>query len=189
VTLSSSEAEYVAFSELAKDIVFTTSLIEELMGKADLPSIAYEDNTGVIFMVNNHGVGQRTKHIDIRYRFVHELVRKNLLSVHYVKSKDNVADCLTKNLKEEDHKRHTSSLRHGRFGNGSREDVKEKDAKSKSGPTKKKTKNVTWDKSVKYHCREAKGTRRKSGYDEVLPRKTQLGKGKGPNVTKLTNRK
>ena len=58
-----------------------------------------EDNTGEIFILNNDQVGQRTKHIDIKWHHVRDMIKDGDLVATYVRSKDNLADIMTKNTK------------------------------------------------------------------------------------------
>jgi hypothetical protein len=70
VTLSSSEAEYVAMSEAEKEIRFVYYLFESLGISVKLPIIVRLDNIGAIFMAENASSGVRTRHIDTRYHFI-----------------------------------------------------------------------------------------------------------------------
>ena len=74
VALSSSETEYVALSEVAKEIKFVYQVLISMDFKVKLPIIVHVDNLGTIFMSENVSVSQRTNHFDIRYRFVQEFV-------------------------------------------------------------------------------------------------------------------
>ena len=49
-------------------------------------------------MAKNTAIGQRTKHVDIRYRFVNDMVLSKELSVEHIRSGDNPSDTMTKNL-------------------------------------------------------------------------------------------
>jgi hypothetical protein len=122
VALSSTEAEYIAFSECCQEAIFQTNLLEELLGEQK-PAIIYEDNTGAIFLVNNQTVGARTKHIDIRYHWIRDLIRDKRIEVRFIRSEDNVADCLTKNLPVGEFEKHAKSLRLNELS-AWREDVK-----------------------------------------------------------------
>ena len=42
---------------------------------------------------------QRSKHIDIRYHFLRDQVGKNMIKLEYCRSKDKIANILTKPLK------------------------------------------------------------------------------------------
>jgi hypothetical protein len=99
VALSSTEAEYMALSLCAQEVVFMQMLLDEIIG-CEKPGLIYEDNTGAIFLVKNSQVGQRTKHIDIRHHFLRDLWKSGQIEVVYVKSEDNIADLLTKNVPE-----------------------------------------------------------------------------------------
>ncbi|KAG6531346.1 hypothetical protein ZIOFF_005151 [Zingiber officinale] len=46
-------------------------------------------------------VGSLSKHIDIKYHFIRDLVRENEIAVNYCKSEDQVTDIFTKGLKME----------------------------------------------------------------------------------------
>ena len=61
VTLSSSEAEYVALSEAAKDIKFVYQLMGSIRIQIDLLIIVRVDNVGAIFMSENTSTSGRTK--------------------------------------------------------------------------------------------------------------------------------
>ena len=45
----------------------------------------------------------RTKHIDVKYHFIRDLVQENYLDIRYVLSEENYANVLTKNVSREIH--------------------------------------------------------------------------------------
>ena len=98
VTLSSLEAEYVALSEAAKDIKFIYQLLGRIGIQVKLPIVVRNNNVGAIFMSENALTSGHTKHLDIRYRFVNETVIEGFLKIVFVKTKENVADIITKNV-------------------------------------------------------------------------------------------
>jgi hypothetical protein len=57
VTLSSSEAEYVALSEAAKELKFVAQTLESIGIKAKYPITVFVDNVGAIFMAENVTAG------------------------------------------------------------------------------------------------------------------------------------
>ncbi len=57
------------------------------------------DNNGAIFRAENLHVEQRTKHVNICWRFVNEFVEDSFWKVIFGRSEDNDADIFTKNLK------------------------------------------------------------------------------------------
>ena len=101
ITLSSLEAEYVVLSEAAKEIKFVYQLLLSIGIQVKLPIIVRVDNVGAIFMSENTSTSGRTKHIDIRYQYVNEMILDGFLKVLFVKTSENVADVFTKNVRSE----------------------------------------------------------------------------------------
>jgi hypothetical protein len=64
VTLSSTEAEYYATSEIAKEVFYAKELLEEIGVQIQLPITIMCNIVGAIYLANNHCYSQRTKHID-----------------------------------------------------------------------------------------------------------------------------
>jgi len=69
VALSTTEAEYVAVSESAKEIVWLQSFLKEL-SKMNGKGTLYSDSQSAIFLVKNPVFHFRTKHIQIKYHFI-----------------------------------------------------------------------------------------------------------------------
>jgi len=106
ITLSSTEAEYVALSEVTAEIMFIKQILEFLEMKMELPIKVHVDNVGAIYLANNSTIGQRTKHIDVRYHYVREYIEDGIVTIIFVKSGDNDADIFTKNTPGELHNKH-----------------------------------------------------------------------------------
>ena len=103
-TLSSAESEYIALGECGQDLKFVCMFLQEL-GIGVMPGIIYEDNEGAIFLAKNQQVGMRTKHIDVKYHFIRDLVADKFLDIRYVRSEDNYADIMTKNVSNDIYER------------------------------------------------------------------------------------
>jgi len=56
------------------------------------------DNQGSIFIASNPVTEKRSKHIDIRYHYIREVISQKLVEVYFIEGDDNPADLLTKNL-------------------------------------------------------------------------------------------
>jgi hypothetical protein len=114
VALSSCESETMAGTMCVQDVMFTMNLLEELMGDEMLqPSYIYGDNVASLFLVQNNSVSQRTKHIDIRYRFINELVEAKRIELRHVRSEENTSDINSKNTKIEIHTKMANRLYEG----------------------------------------------------------------------------
>lgn len=98
VTLSSSEAEYVALSEAEKEVKFVYQVLKTVNLNVQLPIVIRIDNIGAIFMSENVAVSQRTKHVDCKLKFVQEFVFEGFIKIIFVRSRDNDGNLFTKNL-------------------------------------------------------------------------------------------
>jgi hypothetical protein len=100
VALSSTEAEYMAVCSATQEAIYLRSMLADLGLPQVEPTTIYEDNTAAIHLANA-ALGQwhpRTRHVDVRYKFVKERVRSREVELVYVKTTNQVADILTKNL-------------------------------------------------------------------------------------------
>ncbi len=112
VRLSSSEAEYKALSECAKEVMFLKRILEDL-GVEERTVAIYEDNVGAMNIAENNMASKRTKHIDVRYHHIRELVEKGEIEIRHLSTEKQPADMFTKNLPRtifEKHKRFVMNL-------------------------------------------------------------------------------
>ena len=68
------------------------------------------DNMGAIFMANDITTTCRTKHVDIRYKYVTEYVEDGVVKIIFVKSVDNDSNILTKNLSADLHDKNAKKM-------------------------------------------------------------------------------
>ena len=66
------------------------------------------DNQGAIDIVNNWASSGRTRHMDVRYKFLRELKEANLLRCVWCPTAENESDAFTKNLSGPTHEKHIS---------------------------------------------------------------------------------
>lgn len=109
ITQSTCEAEYVALNETTKQCVW----MEKILSTMDFPStstfsrynltlpfVIHGDNEGSEALSKNSSHHQRTKHIKVKFHYIREVVADKVVRIQHVKSKENVADILTKRLPE-----------------------------------------------------------------------------------------
>ena len=97
VALSSTEAEYMSLSDCLQQVAWIKMLLEEIGYKLG-PLPVCSDNQGAIFISSNPITERRSKHIDVRYHYVRELVEDKKIEVFYISTDNNPADLFTKNL-------------------------------------------------------------------------------------------
>ena len=110
VALSSTEAEYYATAEAAKEIKFIVHVLETLNIPFKKPIIVHIDNVGAIFVAENPSATKHTRHIDARYHFVREYIIDGTIKIIFVTSKDNKADIFTKNVNSEIFEEHNKDF-------------------------------------------------------------------------------
>lgn len=97
---STAESEYIALSDAARDAVYIKRLIEAMGGTLSGPIIMYEDNQTAMTMAREVTT-KRSKHVDIKYHHIRELVELGHIIIKYCRTEEQVADMLTKPLPKE----------------------------------------------------------------------------------------
>jgi len=96
VTLSSTEAEYVAAVEAGKEMKWTRSILSEFGYPQSLPSTLFVDNRSGISVAKNPEHHGRMKHLDLRFYWLREAVEEGVIDPLYVSTDQQVADIFTK---------------------------------------------------------------------------------------------
>ncbi|KAB2635457.1 hypothetical protein D8674_025991 [Pyrus ussuriensis x Pyrus communis] len=98
VSRSSSEAEYHALATTAAEIHWFCYLFRELGILLRTPPCIFVDNVSALHMAANPVFHARTRHIEIDYHFVRELLAHNVLQTRHISSHHQIADIFTKGL-------------------------------------------------------------------------------------------
>ena len=107
VTLSTTEAEYVAMADGVKEALYVREVLVFLMPSLGSPSIGvFEDSKGATELAKNPLSSSNSKHINVRYHFLRESVGTGELSVKYFRTEDLHADILTKAIGKERFEKH-----------------------------------------------------------------------------------
>ena len=99
VTLSTTEAEFIAAASSACQVVWLRRTMKVLNQEQSSPTVVFCDNISAIKLSKNRVMHGRSKHIDIRFHFLRDLVRDGILELIHCSTQQQVADVLTKPLK------------------------------------------------------------------------------------------
>ncbi|KAM1569159.1 hypothetical protein ACFX10_034310 [Malus domestica] len=100
VTLSTTEAEFVAAASCSCQAIWLRRMLEVLSNQQQDSTTIYCDNVSAIKLSRNPVMHGRSKHIDVRYHFLRDLCKDGVIELQFCKSEDQVADLMTKPLKQ-----------------------------------------------------------------------------------------
>ncbi|CAM9774525.1 unnamed protein product, partial [Heterosigma akashiwo] len=98
VTTCTTEAEYLALGECAKDVMWLRYLLAEIGFKQIKPTTVNEDNTACISWATEITVTRKNRHFHVNYHYVRELVQQKEIEVKYINTSEQVGDLFTKAL-------------------------------------------------------------------------------------------
>jgi len=145
VTLSTTEAEYVACSEVVKELLFIVYLLRHMKIEVELPIRVNVDNIRAIFLADNQNSSDRTKHVDIHYHFIRQYIKDATIMIEFVCSSENDSDIFRKNVTSETFSRHSEKLI------WTKEDY-EADAETRILATGRVLRGIAYNSSIKGKC-------------------------------------
>ena len=98
MALSSCEAEYVAAASTVCEAIWLRNILKELDHPQERPTMILVDNKSAIQLAKDPVHHGRSKHIDTRFHFLRDHVKKKTIVLEYCHTLDQVADIFTKPL-------------------------------------------------------------------------------------------
>jgi hypothetical protein len=96
--LSSCQAEFVALTAATREACWLRDLLAELRFTRRGPTPILVDNSAAVELSKHPKFHSRTKHIQLAFLYVRQQQDKGIISVQQVKTKEQPADFLTKNV-------------------------------------------------------------------------------------------
>ena len=101
VTLSSTETKFIAAASCACQGVWMRRIMEKLVHDQGRSITIYCDNSSAIKLLRNPVLHGRSKHIDVRFHFLRELIKDGIIELIHCNTKEQLSDVMTKPLKLE----------------------------------------------------------------------------------------
>ncbi|GKU93862.1 hypothetical protein SLEP1_g7421 [Rubroshorea leprosula] len=99
VTLSTTEAEFVAATTCDFQAIWLRKVPEELHVKQEGPMLIFCDNNSTIKLSKNPILHGRCKHMDVEFHFLRDLTNEGVIDLIYCRTKDQIANIFAKPLK------------------------------------------------------------------------------------------
>jgi hypothetical protein len=109
VTISVTEAEFVAGCEGAQDMLFIMRLLESMGLKVQKPMILEMDNKGAVDLTHSWSSTGRTRHIANKLAFLRELKEEGIIECRWISNEDMSSDIFTKNVGGADFQKHLAT--------------------------------------------------------------------------------
>ena len=97
------ESELISANMEARDLTFISKIKGEITSSPPNRAFLLGDNQATIKVMKTGKISARTRHIGIKFMYVHEQFNKGLIGLGYIHTDDNPADALTKVLNPEKH--------------------------------------------------------------------------------------
>jgi hypothetical protein len=98
ISQSIAEAEYIAANDASKESIWLRKFISGLFGDKIETTMVHCDNESCIKLTENSVFHYRSKHIDMRYHYIRNLVQRKTVKLQYISMREQVVDILTKPL-------------------------------------------------------------------------------------------
>lgn len=110
VASSTCHAEYMAMGNACRDAMWLRNLIEDLTGEGNVVDM-HCNNTSAIHVASDNSSNKRTRHTDREFYYINEQIYRGRVFLHWIDTKSQRADILTKPLGPTLHERGMRSLR------------------------------------------------------------------------------
>jgi hypothetical protein len=98
VAQSSTEAEYIAANEAARDVHWARVFLSEIDCAQPKPTPLFIDNSTAIRMALEEGNTSRRKHINVKHHYVREQAAEGFIDLQWIPTAEQQADIMTKAL-------------------------------------------------------------------------------------------
>ena len=98
IAQSTAEAEYIAASNASREAVWLRKLMFGLFQERLETTVIHCDNQSCLKLTENPVFHDRSKHIEMKYHFIRDMVQRHTIKLQYIRTDEQIADILTKPL-------------------------------------------------------------------------------------------
>jgi hypothetical protein len=98
VALSTAKVEYIALCVAVREAMWLSKILADLFGHEMDSIVIHCDNQSYVKLSENHVFHDKSKHIEIKYHYIGDMVQRKAIHVQYLSTHEQVADVFTKPL-------------------------------------------------------------------------------------------
>jgi hypothetical protein len=98
ISLSTTEVEYITACSTSCETIWLRKLLTDLFDLEMRATLILCDNQSCIKMTKNPLFHDRSKHIEIHYHYIHDMLQRGALKLQYISTDEHVVDVLTNPL-------------------------------------------------------------------------------------------
>lgn len=88
VTLSTTEAEFLAAASCACQAIWFRRVLGNIGHRQKSKTVIHCDNSSTIKLSKNHALHEKSEHIDVRFHFLRDFVRDEVIELVHCNSED-----------------------------------------------------------------------------------------------------
>jgi hypothetical protein len=90
--------EYIAANDASREAVWLKKLSFGIFSDKLETTVIHCDNQSCLKLTENPVFHDRSKHIDMRYHYIRDMIQRKIIKLQYIATNERVADILTKSL-------------------------------------------------------------------------------------------
>jgi hypothetical protein len=98
MALRTSKEEYIAASVASREAVWLWKLLAGIFDLELEPTLIHCENQSCMKLTENHVFHDRSKHIEIKYHYIWDIVERRVVELQYISTDEQIANILTKPL-------------------------------------------------------------------------------------------
>ena len=98
IAQSTTEVEYITASNASREAVWLRKLLSGLFQERLETTVIHCDNQSCLKLTENPVFHDRSKHIEMKYHFIRDMVPRRTIKLQYIRTNEQKADILTKPL-------------------------------------------------------------------------------------------
>lgn len=95
---STKKVEYIAANDASREAVCLRKLLSGMFQEKLETTVIHCDNQSCLKLTKNPVFHDRSKHIEMKYHFIRDMVQKGAIKFQYICTEEQIADILTKPL-------------------------------------------------------------------------------------------